>query len=89
MEVFPLPGDRTVRWYLLDPRAQAVRAHVDLPSNVRLLGGDGRSVVVLTRHAFDVEIVQVYDSITATGGRKPRPEGGSGITSSASSESDT
>lgn len=61
VEVFPMPDDRAARWYVIHPEIGSVVAFIDLPHEVTLLGGDARSVVLLTRTPFDEEVVQVLD----------------------------
>lgn len=60
IEVFPLPGDLRIRWYVVATEQMAVRGYIDLPPNVTLLTANDRFVALLSKDRDDVEAVLVY-----------------------------
>jgi hypothetical protein len=69
VEQYPLPGDTTLRWWVVSPATLRVLAFLDMPPGLRLLGGNEQGLLLLTRDADDVEVVQLRGIDRRGGGR--------------------
>jgi hypothetical protein len=48
------------QWYVIDTQALEFRATVLIPSELKVLGGNGSSVIVLHRDSLGVEFISLY-----------------------------
>ncbi len=57
IQVAPEPEAEVHRWFVLDPGGPEILARIDLPAELRLLGGDGETVILRAVDELGVESV--------------------------------